>query len=77
VPAERQPLVELAVVDEQDFFVVNDENRDGEINFSWMCAISKENFNNKETKARRKNELNFASLRLCCSNKSPDLRRGF
>ena len=33
VPAERQPLVELAMMDEQDFSVVNDKNRDGEINF--------------------------------------------
>src|ERR1035441_7535618 len=33
VPAERQPLVELAMVDEQNLAVVNDEDRDGKINF--------------------------------------------
>ena len=33
VPAERQPFVELAMMDEHNFSVVNDENRDGEINF--------------------------------------------
>ena len=33
VSAKRQPFVQLAMVDEQDFPVVNDEDRDGEINF--------------------------------------------
>ena len=33
VPAERQPLAELAMMDAQNFRVVNDENCDGEINF--------------------------------------------
>ena len=33
VPAERQPFVELAMVDQQNLAVVNDEDRDGEINF--------------------------------------------
>ncbi len=33
VSAERQPFVELAMVDEQNLAVVNDEDRDGEINF--------------------------------------------
>ena len=33
VPAERQPFVQLAMVDEQNLAVVNDKNRDGEINF--------------------------------------------
>jgi hypothetical protein len=31
--AEWQPLVELAMVDEQDLSTVNDEDGDGEINF--------------------------------------------
>jgi hypothetical protein len=30
---KRQPLVELAMMDEQNFSVVNNKNRDGEINF--------------------------------------------
>ena len=33
VAAERQPLAELAMMDEQDLVVVDDEDRDGEINF--------------------------------------------
>src|ERR1035437_67885 len=33
VPAERQPLVELAVMNQQNLSVLNDKNRDGEINF--------------------------------------------
>jgi len=33
VPAERQPFVELAMMDEQNLAVVNDKDRDGEINF--------------------------------------------
>jgi hypothetical protein len=33
VPAQRQPLVQLAMVDEQNFAVVNDKNGDGEVNF--------------------------------------------
>jgi hypothetical protein len=32
VSAERQPLVELAMVDQQDFAVMNDEDGDREIN---------------------------------------------
>ena len=33
VSAKRQPFVQLAMVDEQNFAVVNDEDGDGEINF--------------------------------------------
>ena len=33
MPAERQPFVQLAMMDEQNFAVVNDKNGDGEINF--------------------------------------------
>ena len=33
VSADRQPLVELAMVNEQNLFLVNDEDGDGEINF--------------------------------------------
>src|SRR5258706_1376645 len=33
VAAQRQPFVELAMVDEQDVSVVTDKDRDGEINF--------------------------------------------
>ena len=33
VPAQRQPLVQVAMVDEQDLALVNDEDGDGEINF--------------------------------------------
>ena len=33
VPAERQPFVELAVMNEQDFSILDDEDRHGEINF--------------------------------------------
>ena len=32
VPAERQPLVQLAMVNQQNLAVVNDENRHSEIN---------------------------------------------
>ena len=33
VSAERKPFVELAMVNQQNLFVVNDKNGDGEINF--------------------------------------------
>ena len=33
VPAERQPFVQFAMMDEQNLPVVNDEDRNGEINF--------------------------------------------
>ena len=33
VPAQRQPLAELAMVDEQNLAIVNDKNRNGKINF--------------------------------------------
>jgi len=33
VPAEGQPLIELAMMDEQDFVFVNDKDGDGEIDF--------------------------------------------
>jgi hypothetical protein len=41
---KRQPLVELAMMDEQNLSLVNDKNRDGEINFSWMWAIGNYDF---------------------------------
>ena len=53
VPAERQPIVELGLMDEQDFSVVNDENRDGEINFFVdVRHVLPEKFNNKDAKAQ-------------------------
>jgi hypothetical protein len=33
VPAQRQPFVQLAMMDDQNLFVVNNENGNGEINF--------------------------------------------
>jgi hypothetical protein len=44
LPAERQPFVELAMVDEQNLFVVNGKNHDSEINFSRMCAMGRGEF---------------------------------
>src|ERR1039457_4320478 len=56
VSAKRQPLVQLAMVNQQNLFVVNNKDRDGEINFfvdvgHALATI----FNNKAAKARRKN----------------------
>ena len=53
VPAERQPFVELAMMDEQNRVVVNDKNRDGEINFFVDVGhVLPKKFNNKDAKAQ-------------------------
>jgi hypothetical protein len=68
VSAERQPFVELAMMDEQNLRVVNDENRDGEINFFVEVRHAlPENFNNKAATAQSEGpKIFFASLRLRC-----------
>jgi hypothetical protein len=54
VAAERQPFVQFAMVDQQDFAVVNDEDRHGEIDFFMNVRHAAANIQNSSANIQRK-----------------------